>query len=56
MIVLIEAQGADSAIRSQTQGVLDLEVSAPAHLSNSVSFSGTKCDLDQGPAGISQLS
>lgn len=54
MIVLIEAQGPKWAIRGQTQGLLDLEVCAAPHLSHSVSVSGTKCDLDPGPAGTPQ--
>lgn len=54
MIVLIEEQGPKNASRVQTQGLLDLEVSAAPHLRYSVSVSGTKCDLEPRPAGTPQ--
>lgn len=54
MIVLIEAHGPEYANRGQTQGLLDMEVSAAPHLSYSVSVSSTQCDLDPRPAGTPQ--
>lgn len=51
MTVLAEAQGAKHTNRGQTQGRLDLEVSAASHLRYSVSVSGTQSDLDSRSAG-----
>lgn len=56
MIYLVEAQGAKHAISGQTQGRLDLEVSAASHLCHSVSVSGTQCHLDPRSAGTQRVS